>query len=923
MSVKVGVATLWLLVALAVAPCSLSSAASQGEAGSPPLESAAIPSVTRLTPIAIGAFKSAGEHLVRPRPEIVQRILRNRGIITPGMPPQAARSATAAYYQEFARRSSQWVSPAVQVRALGLQEAAASAPVSPIVDVPASGGTLSTKASRAVQPVTANILVLAVEFGGNDTFTYYGREGTSCKYLTVTTTGPHKGQITHPGPRDNNTVWYDPAQTSDAAFYEKLIFGYQGVGRIRLDLEDPRDHLPGINLAGYTVQDYYDHMAGIGNVQLQGSVQGWVTVPHGEGYYGADGCSKHDGAGPGSRADLVVDALAKFMDEHPEYYSDNSSDAFWRQFDANGDGVVDSLWIIHAGMGQEAGGGAQGDFAIWSHSSDLRNTSEWPSGYPVYEGWNGSKIVIGPYTMVPENVDLGVLVEEFGHNFFGLPDLYTNDIENSIGFWSIMSAGTWAGWLGGATPVGMPLWFRMIAQCGDSPCNWHLPMRTMPYNASARKVVIGRLESTPNGLYKGIRINLPDTVTSGTLNRAATGRGAYTGSGLDNLDITLDRPLAVPADAKRLTLKSYWDIEEDRDYGYMMLQDGSEWFYLQDLGGVMRDTNPYGNNLGWGLTGSGTRRLSFDLTPYRSKTVTLRFRYKTDGATTGAGWWVDDPAIDGRHISRFESATPPATFPGSWRNSTPGWLVVPTTATSYPNYYLVEWRTNTKYDRMLKTAYAKNLDEENEWQVERVPYNIPGAVLYYCNTLYGNSYQLSGNLTASPSIGPKYPLLVIDMNYQPMRLDDNLTILDPRIASYDAALTLQASKPFTISQIITDTGILEGPWTFSAKPPVTRFDDGLGYYAGLFSGSPCEEKYCYTNQGGSAVIPALGKYTTRITHYDGTPYTELYGKKYKGSYLGSGNPGDEGLQWGVRIELLNKTANGKSATLLINSSPSN
>ncbi len=31
------------------------------------------------------------------------------------------------------------------------------------------------------------------------------------------------------------------------------------------------------------------------------------------------------------------------------------------------DGLVDHLMIIHAGTGQEAGGGALGDDAVWSH----------------------------------------------------------------------------------------------------------------------------------------------------------------------------------------------------------------------------------------------------------------------------------------------------------------------------------------------------------------------------------------------------------------------------------------------------------------------------------------------------------------------------------------------------------------------------
>jgi len=48
---------------------------------------------------------------------------------------------------------------------------------------------------------------------------------------------------------------------------------------------------------GVTVQDYYDRVAGFGNVILSGMVKGWVTVDHPEAYYGADTCSDRTTAG--------------------------------------------------------------------------------------------------------------------------------------------------------------------------------------------------------------------------------------------------------------------------------------------------------------------------------------------------------------------------------------------------------------------------------------------------------------------------------------------------------------------------------------------------------------------------------------------------------------------------------------------------
>ena len=880
------------------------------------------PASSKLPPVAIGAMRPAGKHLARPREEVVRHWLRKQGLINRDTPPAKVRSLLKDYLADFSKESSVWIAPEVQERALRLQEEAG------LVDSPPPGlsavaAPATTSSRSAVQPVTAKVFALAVDFGGADTFRYSAHAGNSCRYETITVSGPLQGQIPHPGPRDNNTVWYDPADTADATFYEKLIFGYAGMGRVRLDLTDPRDGQPGINLQGYTVQDYYDHVAGKGNVTLQGAVAGWVTVDHSEGYYGAPNCNsrKHDGGGPAPVAQLVVDAAAKFNQAHPDYYNDTGPDAFWPQFDANHDGVLDTFWIIHAGMGQEAGGGPQGDLALWSHSGDLRNYAQWSKGYRIYDGdpqTTADDIVIGPYTMQPENADLGVLVEEFGHNFFGLPDLYTTDIDNSVGFWSIMSPGSWGGWLGGATPVGMPLWFRMIAQCGEQPCNWHQPLFVRAYNGLTRNVTIGSLESTPDGFYKGVRINLPNIVDTGIANWAGPGKGGYTNSGRDHLDITLDRPIKVAADGNgRLTIKSYWDIEEDRDYGYVMINDGAGWVFLDDMDGVLRETNPHGNNLGYGLTGSGNQPLRFDLSSYKGRELLLRLRYRTDASTTGAGWWVDNLGLNGKLLASFEKASLPANFPG-WTNSSPGWMVVPTSP-SYANYYLVEWRAATKYDKMLRTAYVTSYVDDDEWEVERVPYNIPGALLYYCNTKYDFTYSLRTDLTKAPSIGPKHPLLVVDMNYQPMYLGETGIALTARRGSYDAALTRQASKAFIINEV--DGVEFPGPWEFAAKPPVTVFDDAKGYYAGLYADSPDTDSpcaagsFCYANEGGSAVIPAFGRYSTRITKYDGSPYPELYGQLYRGSVLGTGNPGDEGLALGVRIELLKKSCDNRSATL--------
>ena len=818
-----------------------------------PDEPAAAPSVAKLPPVAIGSTVSAAKHERAPREDLVQQWVTG----AKGFPKNATaaqiQAAVGDYYARFYKRSGGWTNPKVQA-------------MIPERENQLAGGGQGPASVNAVQPITATVLSLAVQFGATDEISM------TCLTAPVEIEGPMQGEMAHPAALDNNTIWYSPTQTIDPKFYENLAFGYQGLGRVRMDLTDPNDGLPGINLAGYTVQDYYDHVAGDGNVAITGTFQGWVTVPHSEGYYGAPKCNGSDSdSGVAPVGKVAVDAVTVFSTTHSSYYTDTSPSAFWKRFDANGDGYVDALWIVHAGAGEESGGGAQGEYAIWSHSWALSaQSSAWAAGFKVYEGnpaTAADDIYIDPYTVQPENLDLGVLVEEFGHNFFGLPDLYTTDAQNSIGFWSEMSGGSWGGWLGGSVPVGMPLWFRMNAWCDVGWCNWQEPMVTRDYLDPAATIVIGQLEKTPDGVNKGVRVNLP-VVPEVVPNQAGTGNGAWSGTGVDGANWTLDRQVTIgPAATGVLSFTTYWDLEQDYDYAYVMVNGTA----LSDTTGLMG-----AGILGPALNNKSTtaKILSFNLAAYRGSTVTLRLRYVTDSGVTWGGWWVDNVMLDGAAIDSFEGATAPSTFPG-WANN--GFSVVPISR-FFSNYYLVEWRADTKYDKMVRTAYVTTDSGPDLWRVERVPYNIPAALLYYRNARYPSGYSQRGYYTDSPSYGPKNKLLVVDMNYQPMRLGTTAGTyqgsLNSRASSYDAGLTLQATNGFTISKVFaSDTVTLDGPFVFPSEPAVTGFNDVLGYYAGFFADSPCDPGYvCFANRDGSAVIPARSLYGTRITDFDGSPY---------------------------------------------------
>ena len=931
-----------------------------------PITSAAIqPLRTKAAPIPIGAQRAAGVHEVAPRQDIVIRDLQSKGLLPMKPTAEQTKAVMAKYYQRFFKKSDTWVNPQAKERAL----AAESQPVSN-----------SKMPSAGPVAVTVSIFALAVDFGNpsetltidNILFDDYG--DPYCPTLTPTASatfnGPLQGAVPAPDitpVQDNNTLWYTPAQTADPSFYSNLIFGYQGVGRVRMDLKDPLDGQAGINLVGYTVQDYYDHIAGKGNVNLEGTVEGWVTVNHSEGYYGADTCGGSHGGGAvdpttGDRvpvAQLVTDSVDQFQAAHPSYYTDTSANAYWKQFDKDEDGILDTFWIIHAGAGQEAGGGAEGDNSIWSHSSDLRYYSAWyPDGYKVYEGnpaVTTDDIYIGPYTMQPEMADLGVFAEEFGHNFFGFPDMYTTDVQGSIGFWNIMEAGSWGGYLGGSVPTGMPLWFRLIAWCGSASCNWadYTTVNRIAYNAATADYTIRQLEhdstrDASSSLSQGIRIDLPafSEVVPNVLSTGPGDKAIYSGTGRDDVDITLDRSIAIGT-ATTLSFDADWQIEDDYDYGYVEVStdSGVSWTPLKDTSGFMTTSNPNGSNLGVGLTGSGSGNMKFNVSAYQGTTIVLRLEYITDSNTNYYGWTIDNVKLDSTSIDDFTSAVAsPVSIPGWTNSTTDGWRVVPT-VDSYTNYYLVEWRNNTKYDGMAKTAYITTDSDTNLWRVERVPYNVPGALVYYRNAKYSSSYSQLPNYNDGPSFGPKYQLLLVDMNYGPMRRGTTSGYFNARVSSYDSALTLQPSAAFSISKAYGYSG---GPWTYASEPAVTNFNDTNGYYAGVYAydGVHCyppdawsPNYYCSMNRDGSAAIPARGSYSMRVTTFYGTPDYALYGKEINFedlvlaggwawadygygsgplvSTLGSGNPGSDNVQYGVNIDLLSQAADGTSGTLRV------
>lgn len=158
---------------------------------------------------------------------------------------------------------------------------------------------------------------------------------------------------------------------------------------------------------------------------------GPLTLDSNESTYG-----ENEGGEEGADTDpakMVVDACAKAA----------AAGCNFANYDTDGDGVVDNVYVIYAGKG-EADGGAES--TIWPHSWDLNS-----AGYRNVK-YNGK--TVKHYACSSEldgsgNFDgIGTFCHEFSH-VIGLPDYYDTDYGKNYdndatpGKWSLMDGGSY------------------------------------------------------------------------------------------------------------------------------------------------------------------------------------------------------------------------------------------------------------------------------------------------------------------------------------------------------------------------------------------------------------------------------------------------------------------------------------------------
>ena len=193
-----------------------------------------------------------------------------------------------------------------------------------------------------------------------------------------------------------------------------------------------------------SMRNYYKEVS-YERFEIVGHCRGWYRMPllyteYVRGNYGFNGDEPNVFT-------LVRDAVEA---------ADPSVD--FSNYDLDGDGMVDALFVVHSGPGAEATGDTND---IWSHKSSFSSNGLSPVQ-------TDDNVYVDVYSMEPERfpdnsfVTIGVFCHEFCH-VLGAPDIYDIDRGSAvIGKFGLMDAGSWNGNPPGSSPSHPCIWVKYL-----------------------------------------------------------------------------------------------------------------------------------------------------------------------------------------------------------------------------------------------------------------------------------------------------------------------------------------------------------------------------------------------------------------------------------------------------------------------------
>ncbi len=801
---------------------------------------------------------------------------------------------------------------------------------------------------KAPKTQTAKLLTILVEYDEDVSYDWSGvyvpksTSDRTCVPAENVPAGPTHNNIPNPAKYkkqlnavDNNSFWVPDFSSKH---YNDMLFTEKGLTkRVRKDLKGP-DGKKGIDISGYTMRNMYEEMSKSAYT-VRGEATPWIKLDNSEAYYAADTCTKNDegeweaGAmqdmdgypGSGGPAQMAKDSVNKLAQTDPDFPWADYDLEDQGDIDGDGnlyepDGVIDHVVIVHAGKDKSGGGGAEGTYAIWAHSSAVAG------GAMI--GDTGLKL--SNYIVQPEDSGVGVFAHEYGHDL-GLPDLYdvSGQGESDVDFWDLMSSGSHTGPVFQSMPTHMGIWDKWVLGWAN--------LGTVAPGGKTKNHRVGQTSRTPRGTLDGVKIDLPNKVVK--LAEPHSGDAMWwsgnDGSWQDN---TLTRSIDLPngSDLKGWMWNNYI-IEKDWDFGFVEASPdgGQTWVQLKVYSedGTEVSTkddypDPNGNlatfgGLKHGLTGSsnGWRHDYVDLTPWAGQSVQLRLRATSDAAFQERGWFADDFSINVNGKAVFTDdvengangwTTKRGTFvDGETLGS--GWVIDSGTQIK-AQYYLAEWRNFDGFDKGLKYAYDTTYSGYGPWKVERIKYNAPGMLLWYRDTTYGEANSVATTTYDLPSVGSKGGLLIVDSHFDPVRrtgqaaTKDTSTLknMPSRVQSSNAAFGHGTySFKECLAQLPDEDWGNEYCTRVGRQRAVSYFTDAKGWYPGIEAREiDGQTKFFFRDVDASTVLPNrdAAPYSVRVVDSRGRALPELYGTDLGLGYpLGNGNPTQP---YGVKVEVL-------------------
>lgn len=625
-------------------------------------------------------------------------------------------------------------------------------------------------------------------------------EGTLWTVLGDFSDFPHNSIAEPDRDFDNTTIW-TPDFNRD--YYMTMLF----------------DEGPGVN----SMRQFYIEQSS-NRYTVNGDVTDWVTVPGEAATYDDDltvDVSPEHPYGGNAVWYFLMDQVNGWYDAQieagktPAEINDYLSQFdIWDRYDFDGDGnfdepdgYIDTFQSVHAGEGNEAGGGVLGDAAIWSHSWYAFSSLIGTVG-PDFNMLGGIQIGdsdfwVGKYTIQPENGGVGVFAHEYGHDL-GLPDLYdTSGGENSTGFWTLMSSGSWLndGTVDiGSKPNHMGVWEKF--QLGW--LNYEVA-----YAGQTSSVKIGPAE-TNTKQAQGLFVVLPKKEVTTDIGTAFEGELYYYSGAGDDLDNFMYLPSINLAAGSTLSAKVNYSIELDWDYAYLVVSTdgGATWMPVET--NVSSTDDPNGQNFGFGITGSsgGWVDLTADLSAF-SGDVALGFRYWTDGNTGGFGFKVDNIQISGFPLDGAEEGAR-----NEWTFD--GFLITNGIESAlFNHYYVAEFRQYRGFDSTLATGpYNFGFAAPYGNLVEHFPYQ-DGLLIHYWDTS-----QRNNNTRQHPGMG-----LILPIDAHPeLLLNGSGTVWRGRMQTYDSTFGLDKTD-----EVCLHIGGVEQP-CFGNLQANRVFDDSNSYW---------------------------------------------------------------------------------------------